>query len=219
MPTVPLISAEALTFLMLMLPICLAALAPSRPPSTSPTAPVTFEDSAPVMLSVPDSGVAKVRTSPAPLAEIGPRTAVQLMSAFCNSCSTGLAALPAKLRGVPRSAASRIAPSVIATGAMMVEVRGAAGRGGNSTSTGAWPPGASQSIALRLAAKARAMTIAAIRMVLRRIIGVYRSHVGWAKPQDANASWGVPTIFGAYSEQGGGHGAKTRLCPPYKNYK
>jgi hypothetical protein len=39
--------------------------------------------------------------------------------------------------------------------------------------------------------------------------------VGWAKPADANASGGVPTIQAAHPDQDGGHGAKARLCPPY----
>src|SRR4051794_6966802 len=38
--------------------------------------------------------------------------------------------------------------------------------------------------------------------------------VGWAKWPDANASGGVPTIRSRASGQIGGHGAKTRLCPP-----
>ena len=167
--TLPLISALALSVLMLMLPICLAALPPSRPPSTSPTAPVTFDDSDPVTFSVPVSGVASDSTSCAPVAVIGPRDAVQPMSAFCRICSTGLSALPAKLRGAPRSAASRIAVSAIATGAMMLEMRGAGGSGGNSTSTGAVnaPRGDSQSMALRLTKNETAITAIASRIVLR----------------------------------------------------
>ena len=43
------------------------------------------------------------------------------MSAFCRICETGLSALPLKVRGAPRSAASRIADSAIATGAITVE--------------------------------------------------------------------------------------------------
>ena len=96
MTTLPLISALALRFLMLTLPICLATLPPSRPPSASPTAPVAFADSEPVTLSVPVSGVASDSTSCAPVAAIGPREAVQPMSAFCRICETGLSALPAK---------------------------------------------------------------------------------------------------------------------------
>ena len=137
MTTLPLISALALRFLMLTLPICLATLPPSRPPSASPTAPVAFADSEPVTFSVPVSGVASDSTSCAPVAAIGPREAVQPISAFCRICDTGLSALPAKVRGAPRSAASRIADSAIATGAITVEARGAGGSGGNSTSAGA----------------------------------------------------------------------------------
>ncbi len=48
---------------MLMLPICLAALSPSRLPSALPTAPVAFEVSEPVMFKIPVSGVASVSTS------------------------------------------------------------------------------------------------------------------------------------------------------------
>ena len=137
MVTLPLISALALSDLMFTLPICLATLPPSRLPSASPTAPVAFDDSEPVTFSVPVSGVASDSTSCAPVAVIGPREAVQPMSAFCRICDTGLSAFPAKVRGAPRSAASRMAVSAIATGAMMLEMRGAGGSGGNSTSTGA----------------------------------------------------------------------------------
>src|SRR3979490_310353 len=52
MVTLPLISALALSALMLTLPICLATLPPSRPLSASPTAPVAFDDSEPVTFSV-----------------------------------------------------------------------------------------------------------------------------------------------------------------------
>jgi len=58
-----------------------------------------------VTLTVPVSGVDSDSTSWAPVAEIGPRWAVQPMSAFCRICETGLSALPLKLRGAPRSAA------------------------------------------------------------------------------------------------------------------
>src|ERR1700687_4631323 len=133
MVTLPLISALALSALMLTLPICLATLPPSRPPSASPTAPVAFDDSEPVTFSVPVIGVASDSRSWAPVAVIGPRDAVQPISAFCRICDTGLSAFPAKLRGAPRSAASRIAVSAIATGAMMLELRGAGGSGGQLT--------------------------------------------------------------------------------------
>ena len=137
---------------MFTLPICLATLPPSRPPSASPTAPVAFADSEPVTLSVPVSGVASDSTSCAPVAVIGPREAVQPISAFCRICGTGLSALPLKIRGAPRSAASRIADSAIAIGAITVEARGAGGSGGNSTSVGARTVsrGASQSMTFRL---------------------------------------------------------------------
>ena len=168
MVTLPLISALALSDLMFTLPICLATLPPSRPPSASPTAPVAFDDSEPVTFSVPVNGVASDSTSWAPVAVIGPREAVQPMSAFCRICDTGLSALPAKVRGAPRSAASRIAPSAIATGAMMLELRGAGGSGGNSTSTGAAPSprGDSQSIVFRLTKNETATTAIASRIVL-----------------------------------------------------
>ena len=109
MTTLPLISALALRFLMLTLPIFLPRSPPSRPPSASPTAPVAFADSEPVTFSVPVKGVASDSTSWAPVAAIGPREAVQPISAFCRICDTGLSALPAKVRGALRSAASRIA--------------------------------------------------------------------------------------------------------------
>ena len=86
---------------------------------------------------VPVNGVEKDNASGAPVTAIGPRTAVQLMSAFCRICSAGFLALPAKLRGTPRSAASRIAASEIETGTRMVETRSTAGSGGKATSAGA----------------------------------------------------------------------------------
>ena len=82
---------------MFTLPICLATLPPSRPPSASPTAPVAFADSEPVTFNVPVSGVASDSTSCAPVAAIGPREAVQPISAFCRICDIGLSALPSKI--------------------------------------------------------------------------------------------------------------------------
>ena len=168
MTTLPLISALALRFLMLMPPICLATLPPSSPLSASPTAPVAFADSEPVTLSVPVSGVASDNTSWAPVAVIGPREAVQPMSAFSRICEIGLSALPLKLRGALRSAASRIADSAIATGAITVDARGAAGSGGNSTSVGARtsPRGATKSKTFRLTTNETTMTATAIAIVL-----------------------------------------------------
>src|SRR6516164_9241648 len=61
MITLPLISALALRFLMLMPPICLAALLPSRPAIASPTAPVAFDDNEPVTLTRPVGDVADGR--------------------------------------------------------------------------------------------------------------------------------------------------------------
>ena len=118
----------------------------------SPTAPVAFADSEPVTLSVPVIGVDSDSTSCAPVAVMAPREAVQPMSAFCRICDTGFSALPVNVRCAAWSAASRIADSAIATGAITTEERGAGGSGGNSTSTGGatLPRGASQSIALRL---------------------------------------------------------------------
>ena len=167
--TLPLIAALALSDLMFTLPICLATLPPSRPPSASPTAPVAFDDSEPVTLSVPVKGVVSDSTSSAPVAVIGPREAVQPISAFCRICDAGLSALPANVRNAPRSAASRIAPSAIATGAMMLELRAAGGSGGNSASTGAAPSprGESQSIVFRLTKNETATTAIASRIVLR----------------------------------------------------
>ena len=161
---------------MLTLPIFLPRSPPSRPPSASPTAPVAFADSEPVTFSVPVRAVASDSTSWAPVAAIGPREAVQPMSAFCRICDTGLSALPAKLRGAPRSAASRIAESAIATGARMLEERGAGGSGGNSTSTGGrtLPRGATQSITFRLTKNETASTATpsriAFRLIGRRIV-------------------------------------------------
>ena len=167
----PLISALALSDLIFTLPICLATLPPNRLPSASPTAPVAFDDSEPVTFSFPFSGVVSDSTSCAPVAAIGPREAVQPMSAFCRICDTGLSALPAKVRGAPRSAASRIAAIEIATGTMMLEMRGAGGSGGNSANTGAGTArrADSQSMALRLMKNETATTAIASRIILSRI--------------------------------------------------
>ena len=156
---------------MFTLPICFATLPPSRPPSASPTAPVAFADSEPVTFSVPVSGVASVSTSCAPVAAIGPREAVQPISAFCRICEIGLSALPVKLRGAPRSAASRIADSVTAIGAITVDARGAGGSGGNSASAGGRfvARGATKSITFRLAANETTTTASAIEIVFRCI--------------------------------------------------
>ena len=174
--TLPLISALAFSALMFTPPICLATLLPSNPPSASPIAPVAFDVSEPVTFSVPVSGVASDSTSWAPVAVIGPREAVQPISAFCRICDIGLSALPAKWRGAPRSAASRMALSAIATGAMMLELRDAGGSGGNSTSTGAMTAarGHSQSMVFRLT-KNEIVTIAipsgiVLRFSVRRIV-------------------------------------------------
>ena len=171
MVTLPLISALAFRFLMLMPPMRFATSPPSRPPSASPTAPVAFADSEPVTLSVPDIGVDSDSTSCAPVAVISPREAVQPISAFCRICDTGLSALPANDRCAPRSAASRIADSAIATGAMIVELRGAGGSGGNSASTGGLvaPRGATQSMTFRLITNETATTAVAIKIVFRCI--------------------------------------------------
>ena len=172
MTTLPLISALALRFLMFTLPICLATLPPSRPPSASPTAPVAFDDSEPVTLSVPVSGVASDSTSCAPVAVIGPREAVQPISAFCRICDTGLSALPAKLRGALRSAASRIADSAIDD---RRHHGGAARRRrqrrqlGKHRRAGSWRAAHSQSMTFRLAKNETAITASAIRIVLRCI--------------------------------------------------
>ncbi len=167
--TLPLISALALSALIFTLPICLATLPPSRPPSASPTAPVAFDVSEPVTFSFPVSPVANVSTSWAPVAVTGPRDAVHPMSAFCRTCDTGLSALPAKLRGAARSAASRMAESAIATGAMITELREAGGSGGNWASAGAAtvPRGDSQSMAFRLTKNETTTTAIASRIVLR----------------------------------------------------
>ncbi len=171
MATLPLISALALSFLMLTLRICLPTLSPSRAPSASPTAPVAFADSEPVTLSLPVSGVDSDSVSWAPVAVIGPREAVQPISASCSSCEAGLSALPVKVRCAPRSTASRIAESAITTGAITTEARGAGRSGGNSTSTGArtTPRGATQSMTFRLTTNETATTATAARIFLRCI--------------------------------------------------
>ena len=167
--TLPLISALALSDLMFTLPICLATLPPINAPSASPTAPVAFDDSEPVTLSFPVSGVASDSTSWPPVTAIGPREAVQPRSAFCRICDAGLSALPAKVRGAARSAASRMAVSAIATGARMNEMRGAGGSAGNSTSAGAGtaPRSPSKFIAARLTKNEATTTAIASRIVLR----------------------------------------------------
>ena len=172
MATLPRISALAFSALMLTLPICLATLPPSRLPSASPSAPLAVADNEPVTFRLPVRGVESDNTFCAPVAVIGPRAAVQLISAFCRIWLTGLSALPAKLRGAPRSTASRIAFSVIATGVMIDEVRGTGESGGNSTSAGALPApsGDSQSMALRLIRNDAAIRTVASRIVLRRIV-------------------------------------------------
>ena len=168
--TSPLMAALALNCLMLTAPILAAALAPSTPPIASPTAPDALAVSDPVTLSLPVRGVDSDSTSCAPLARIGPRTAVQPISAFCSTCDTGLSDLPAKSRGAARSAVSRMAESATATGATTIELRGAATSGGSSESTGGEVVGrgAIQSIALRLAKKETATTAIASRIVLSR---------------------------------------------------
>ena len=102
---------------------------------------------------------------------IGPREAVQPMSAFSRICDIGLSALPLKFRGALRSAASRIADSAIAIGAITVDARGAGGSGGNSTSAGARtsPRGATKSMSFRLTTNEMTMTASAIEIVFRCI--------------------------------------------------
>src|SRR5436190_1773214 len=85
---------------------------------------------------------------------------------------------------------SALALSAIATGARMLELRGAAGSGGNSTSTGATiaPRGRSQSMVFRLTKNETVTTAIASRISLRltagRIVspdrfnpGVYRADI------------------------------------------
>ncbi len=170
MTTLPRISALALIALMLTLPMRLAASAPSSPPMASPTAPVAFEVSEPVTLSLPVIGVVSDSTSCVPVARIGPRVAVQPMSASCSSCDTGLSALPAKFFGAARSAASRMAVSEIEIGAITTELRGAGGSGGNCASCGAasFARGDSQSIAFRLTKNETATTTTPSRIVRGR---------------------------------------------------
>ncbi len=93
------------------------------------------------------------------------------MSAFSRICEIGLSALPLKFRGALRSAASRIADSAIATGAITVDARGAGGSGGNSTSVGARtsPRGATKSKTFRLTTNETTMTATAIAIVFRCI--------------------------------------------------
>src|SRR3954469_25284955 len=175
--TLPRMSAVAFMFLILMLPICLATLPPSRLPSAPPSASRTLFEIAPLTVSVPVSGVDIVSLSWAPVAATGPRAALHLMSAFCSSCGAGLSAVPAKLRGVARSAASRIALNVKATGATMVERRGGdGGKGGSAASAGVGtaPRGAMESMILRAATKDTAMAATPARIVVRRMISPLR---------------------------------------------
>ncbi len=119
-----------------MRPICSPVLLPNICPTRLVTAPPASCDSEPFALTVPVTSVDSEIALLLPVAEIAPRAAVQLMSAFWISCGAGLLALPLKLRGAARSAASRIEASVIVTGAIMVETRAAGGSGGNCTSAG-----------------------------------------------------------------------------------
>ncbi len=65
-----------------------------------------------------------------------------------------------------------MAVSAIETGTMMLDERGAAGSGGNSTMAGALtvPRGDTQSIAFRLVKNETATTATPIKMALRRIV-------------------------------------------------
>ena len=131
----PLMSALALNALMLT-PIRSATLPPSSLPSASFTAPCALPESAPFTASVPEIGAARPSWFCAPAALMAPRVAVQLMSASCNNCGSGLAALPAKFFGAVRSTTSRIALSGIEIGITSVEVR-APGNAGSGASVGA----------------------------------------------------------------------------------
>src|SRR5579871_3029175 len=104
------------------------------------------------MLTLPVIGVDSDSMSWPPVALIGPREAVQPMSAFCRTCAAGLSALPEKVFCALRSAASRIADSEMTTGATTKEVRATGGSGAGSAMTGPLtaPDGDSQSIAFRL---------------------------------------------------------------------
>src|SRR5579883_1643214 len=228
MVTLPLISALALRFLILMLPTCLAALAPSRPPIASCTAPVAFDDSEPVILTLPVMGVDSDSISWPPVAVIGPRDAVQPISAFCKTCAAGLSAFPAKFFCALRSAASRIALSEITTGAITKEVRATGGSGGGSVITGALTaPGDSRFIASRLTRNETTTTPSAMAIVLslpsRRIIPpgqtdrrVYRAAERRTRPPGSCNPKGKST-----SENGPGvaAGAVLLTCREFNDYR
>src|ERR1700730_13508006 len=76
----------------------------------------------------------------------------------------------------------------MATGAMIEEVRGTGGSGGNSTSGGPLVRGYTQSMTLRLTKNEAAITPIASRIIFRRIVppdrlrrGVYRGPVAGAR--------------------------------------
>src|SRR4051812_3251064 len=197
--TLPLISALAFRFLMLTAPICFAALPPSTLLNASPSAPVAFDDSDPDTFSLPVSGVDSVSTSLSPVADIGPRTADQPISAFCRIYEIGLSALPAKLCGAAFSACSRIADRAITTGATTIELFETGGSGGSCVTAGAElvARGDSQSIAFRLMKNDAAITATAITTVfkfkVRRINPPGRPGAGFYRAAEKRARahrWG-----------------------------
>jgi hypothetical protein len=165
--TLPRISALALKALMEMLPSCL----PMSPPIMLLMALPALADSDPVTLSLPVSGVDSMSWLLTPAAVIAPRSTVQLMSAFCRICPTGLSAFPAKLCGAARSTEVRIAARVIATGVTIFEGRAGGGRAGSLASVGATLPGGgdSQFMTLRLMTNDTASVAAPISNNLMRM--------------------------------------------------
>jgi len=93
--TLPLISAAALTILMLTAADLLAALAPSRTAgAASPTAPVALADRAPVTLSLPFSAGVRDRQQILVAGRTDrTRDALQPIIAFCNTWDAGLSGL------------------------------------------------------------------------------------------------------------------------------
>ncbi|MGY4314446.1 hypothetical protein ACVWW1_003773 [Bradyrhizobium sp. JR3.5] len=114
-----------------------------------------------------------------------------------------MSALPPKVFGAPRSAASRIADSATETCATTVEERGACGSGGSCTSGGVCTVtlGASQSMALRLIANEMSTTVSPSAIVLgcigRRIIPPDEINLtGLYRPADEGASVAGSSCFG-----------------------
>jgi len=106
--TLPLISALALSALMFHAADLLGDIATEQSAERVPSAPVAFDVSEPVTLSVPSAGCQRQNILGAGCRDRPARRGPADVGVLQN-LRYGLSALPAKLRGAPRSAASRIA--------------------------------------------------------------------------------------------------------------